>query len=132
MRYSIGLAALLAVVATGQPAAARHHSQDDSYGAPLAIFYTKDYFGGRSFTADHEVRKMGSKDMEDNVSSIRVVRGVWQICVDDNFQGRCEIVDHSIRTLTDLHMDDKISSVRPVPPGGWNQPGGYAPPPPHY
>ena len=101
------------------PALARHHD-GDGYGgrAPAIVLFSKPGFQGHSFYTDHEVRKLSTKDMDDKVSSIRVMGGVWQVCKDDKFEGRCEIVDRSMPDTRVINMDDKISSVRPVPPGG--------------
>jgi hypothetical protein len=99
----------------------RHHGRDD--GPPRAVLFSKPGFQGHSFYADHEVRKLSTKDMDDKVSSIRILSGVWQVCVDDKFEGRCEIVDHSMADTREINMDNKISSVRPVQPrgGGWQR-----------
>ena len=90
---------------------------------PAIVLFSKPGFQGRSYFTDHEVRKLSTKDMDDKVSSIRVLGGVWQVCVDDKFEGRCEIVDRSMPDTRVINMDDKISSVRPVPPGaaGWQR-----------
>ncbi|MBA2932732.1 beta/gamma crystallin family protein [Sphingomonas sp. CGMCC 1.13654] len=113
-------AATLALLAAG-PAPARRHWGDDrgpDQRPPAAVLYSKPGFQGHSFYADHEVRKLSTKDMDDKISSIHIISGVWQVCVDDKFEGRCEIVDHSMPDTRVINMDDKISSVRPVPPGG--------------
>lgn len=109
--------AALALLAT--PALARHHDRDGGgLGRPPAIvLFSKPGFQGRSYFTDHEVRKLSTKDMDDKISSIRVMGGVWQVCKDDKFEGRCEIVDRSMPDTSVINMDDKISSVRPVPPG---------------
>jgi hypothetical protein len=125
MSKSILCAAALALVAAA-PVLAKHHDRDDEYAGRRAavVLFSKPGFQGHSFYADHEVRKLSSKDMDDKVSSIRVLGGVWQVCKDDNFGGRCEIVDRSMPDTRVINMDDKISSVRPVPPGmrgGWGQ-----------
>jgi len=113
--------AALALIAT--PALARHRWGDDrgpGAGArpPAIMLFSRPGFQGHSYFTDHEVRKLSTKDMDDKVSSIRVMSGVWQVCVDDKFEGRCEIVDRSMPDTSVINMDDKISSVRPVPPGG--------------
>ena len=117
MKRLILTAATLALLAT--PALARHRDYD-GYGGrgPAAVLFSKPGFQGHSFYADHEVRKLSTKDMDDKVSSIRIISGVWQVCKDDDFGGRCEIVDRSMPDTRVINMDDKISSVRPVPPGG--------------
>jgi hypothetical protein len=115
----------VALAALGAGAAmARHHDEDYGGRGPAVVIFSKPGFQGHSFYADHEVRKLSSKDMDDKVSSIRVLSGVWQVCKDDNFEGRCEIVDRSMPDTRVINMDDKISSIRPVPPGvggGWRR-----------
>ena len=123
MQKSVLTIAALALVATSGMALARRHDDDRGYGPPRAVLFVKDDFGGRSLMVDRPIRKLSRQDMDDKVSSIRILSGAWQVCVDDDFNGRCEILDRSIRTLTDIHMDDKISSIRPVGPrgGGWDR-----------
>jgi hypothetical protein len=119
MTKLILMAATCALLAAG-PSLARHY--DDGRGpgwrAPAIVLFADPGFRGQNFYADHEVRKLSTKGMDDKVSSIRVLGGVWQVCVDDKFEGRCEIIDRSMPDMRVINMDDKISSVRPVPPGG--------------
>jgi len=94
-------------------AAGGHHGHH-----PAMVLYSKDGFQGHDLYVDHPIRKLSHEDMDDKVSSIRIISGVWQVCKDDDFQGRCEIVDRSMPDMSPLNMDDKISSVRPVPSQG--------------
>jgi len=123
MKTSILTIAALALIATTGAALARHHDDDRGYGPPRAVLFVKDDFGGRRLMVDRPIRKLGHEDFDDKASSIRILGGAWQVCVDDDFNGRCEILDRSIARLSDLHLDDKISSIRPVDPrgGGWNR-----------
>jgi hypothetical protein len=123
MRKSILTIATVSLVATSGMALARRHDDDRRDGPPRAVLFVKDDFGGSRLMVDHPIRKLSHQDFDDKVSSIRILGGAWQVCVDDDFNGRCEILDHSIRRLSDIHMDDKISSIRPVGPrdGGWNR-----------
>jgi hypothetical protein len=122
MRGLILSTATLAL-ASAAPALARHHDHDDHNGhTPAVVLFGKAGFTGHSFYTDHEVRKLSSRDMDDKVSSIRVLGGTWQVCKDDDFGGRCEIVDHSMQDMREIGMGNKISSVRPVGPGGgWHR-----------
>ena len=117
MKTAILAMAILAALGSGA-AMARHHDDNMGGRGPAVVIFSKPGFQGHSFYADHEVRKLSTKDMDDKVSSIRVLSGVWQVCKDDNFEGRCEIVDHSMPDTRVINMDDKISSIRPVPPRG--------------
>lgn len=119
MRTSILTVATLAIIATSAAAIARRY---DDRGPPRAVLFVKDDFQGRSVLVDHPIRKLTHRDIDDKVSSIRILSGTWQVCVDDDFGGRCEVLDRSIRRLTDINMDDRISSIRPVGPRGrWDR-----------
>jgi hypothetical protein len=101
----------------GGPNGGRHGDRGGSRG-PAAVLFSKDGFQGHSLYVDHPIRKLSHHDMDDKVSSIKILGGVWQVCKDDDFQGRCEIVDRSMPQTSVINMDDKISSIRPVPRGG--------------
>jgi hypothetical protein len=86
------------------------------------ILFENSSFRGRwlPITADTNLPRW----LDDRTSSIRVRRGVWQVCSDRDFRGRCEIIRGDIRDLRSLRLNDRISSVRrilPRPEGSYLQ-----------
>jgi hypothetical protein len=86
------------------------------------ILFENSLFRGRwlSITADTNLPRW----LNDRTSSIRVRRGVWQVCSDRDYRGRCEIIRGDVRDLKSLRLNDRISSVRrilPRPEGSYLQ-----------
>jgi hypothetical protein len=77
-------------------------------------------FRGHSLRIDGPVPDLRRFRFNDEISSIRVFEGAWEICEDINFQGRCVVIDRDVIDMRRLGMNDVISSIRPVRPRGWN------------
>jgi len=86
------------------------------YGARDAAvtLYVDAYDRGASFGVNREIRDLSRYRFNDNVSSIQIRSGKWEVCEHANFGGRCEIVDASVDRLNGLRLNDNISSIRPV------------------
>jgi hypothetical protein len=69
---------------------------------------------GASLGTNREIRDLSRYRFNDNVSSIQIRSGRWEVCEHANFGGRCEIVDASVDRLNGLRLNDNISSIRPV------------------
>jgi hypothetical protein len=86
------------------------------YGARDAAvtLYTDSYDRGASLGINRGIRDLSRYRFNDNVSSIQIRSGKWEVCEHANFQGRCQIVDASVDKLNGLRLNDNISSIRPV------------------
>ncbi|MEZ5999923.1 beta/gamma crystallin-related protein [Hyphomonas sp.] len=86
------------------------------YGARDAAvtLYTDSYDRGASLGLNRGIRDLSRYRFNDNVSSIQIRSGQWEVCEHANFQGRCQIVDASVDKLNGLRLNDNISSIRPV------------------
>ncbi|KCZ84836.1 beta/gamma crystallin domain-containing protein [Hyphomonas adhaerens MHS-3] len=86
------------------------------YGARDAsvTLYTDSFDRGASLGINRGVRDLSRYRFNDNVSSIQIRSGKWEVCEHANFQGRCQIVDASVDRLNGLRLNDNISSIRPV------------------
>jgi hypothetical protein len=86
------------------------------YGARDAAItlYTDSYDRGASLGLNRGIRDLSRYRFNDNVSSIQIRSGQWEVCEHANFQGRCQIIDASVDRLNGLRLNDNISSIRPV------------------
>lgn len=86
------------------------------YGARDAsvTLYTDSHDRGASLGINRGIRDLSRYRFNDNVSSIQIRSGKWEVCEHANFQGRCQIVDASVDRLNGLRLNDNISSIRPV------------------
>jgi hypothetical protein len=69
---------------------------------------------GASLGINRGVRDLSRFRFNDNVSSLNIKSGKWEVCEHANFQGRCEIIDASTGKLNGIRLNDNISSIRPV------------------
>lgn len=86
------------------------------YGARdgAVTLYTDSYGHGASFGLNREIRDLSRYRFNDNISSIEIRSGKWEVCTDANFRGQCRIIDASVDKLNGLRLNDNISSIRPI------------------
>ena len=98
--------------------------------AAQLIFYSREGFEGRSFTADRQIDDLGRVDFSDRASSVVVLGDRWEACSDSEFRGRCVILRPGRYTsLAAMGLDNSISSARVVPRDAQVDDRRYAPPP---
>lgn len=89
------------------------------YGNDVITVYRDANFRGASMTFRNEVSNLRSSGMNDQISSIRLGRGDWEVCTDAHFRGDCRIIRDDERDLARSNLNDKISSLRPARRGGY-------------
>ena len=115
---------------------ARNVRDDDSrYAPPPAvpqiIFYEREGFGGRSFTAENQIGNFERQGFNDRASSVVVVRDFWEVCDDAWFAGRCVVLRPGrYPSLAAMGLNDSVSSVRVVNSNERFEENRYAPLPP--
>ena len=94
------------------------------------IFYEREEFGGRSFTADTLVGDFARAGFNDRASSAVVLGGRWEVCSDAEFRGRCVILRPGrYPSLAAMGVDNMISSVRTIRREAFVEDNRYAPAP---
>lgn len=94
------------------------------------IFYEREEFGGRSFTADTLVGDFARAGFNDRASSAVVLGGRWEVCTDSEFRGRCLILRPGrYPSLAAMGVDNMISSVRNIRREAFVEDNRYAPAP---
>ncbi len=78
------------------------------------VLYRDINYSGPAYGLNQNAWDLSSLYFNDEVSSIEIRRGKWEICTDSNFRGRCEIIDANTYSLDLLTLNDMISSVRRV------------------
>ncbi|MEZ5946097.1 MAG: beta/gamma crystallin-related protein [Hyphomonas sp.] len=91
------------------------------YGARdgAVTLYVDSYGRGPSFGLNRAIPDLSQYRFNDNVSSIYIRSGTWEICEHSNFRGRCQIVDASVDRLNGFRLNDQVSSIRPVGGNGY-------------
>jgi len=106
MRISQSLIAMAAFAATGLSSTA---------GAQEIVLYDQTNFGGQSVVVTGSVGNLTRQNFNDRASSLRIVSGVWELCVHDNFSGECITYNGDEANLG--RFSNQYTSLRPVSSG---------------
>ncbi len=87
-----------------------------NYNAP-AVLFEHDDFGGAAYPVTAAIPHLNRVRFNDQVSSILINSGRWEVCTDPNFRGRCEIIDADVTSLGYYRLNDNITSIRPAGTG---------------
>jgi len=78
-----------------------------------AIVYTSANYRGRMMTITGPISNFGDHPgFNDNIRSIRIIRGRAQVCVDSRYRGQCVTIGQSYSDLNRIGMANRISSIR--------------------
>jgi hypothetical protein len=81
--------------------------------AQEVILYSGKDFRGRNVTLHKDVANFERIGFNDQVSSLRVKHGAWELCTDSEFRGRCRIFEPGDYASLGRE-NDAYSSARPV------------------
>ena len=76
--------------------------------------YADSNYRGQSQSFNSEVANLGRSGLNDQISSIEINGGAWEVCTDAYFRGQCQIITSSTRNLNNTSINDRISSMRPA------------------
>lgn len=99
-------------------------NQYQNYGrgqGGVILFEHGDFRGKHVGVAD-DIPRLNDVRFNDNISSIVVNYGTWEVCSDAYFRGRCYTINGSIPKTSHLGLNDNISSIRRV--DGYHRTGG--------
>lgn len=117
IKLGVALAALGATVAT--------------QAAAQVVFYERENFEGRSFTAERTLDDLGRLGFNDRASSVVVLRDRWEACEDVRFGGHCIVLRPGrYPSLAAMGLNNRVSSVRSMGTGARVDAQRYAPPAP--
>jgi len=100
MKPSRTLLALLALYGTAQAAQITLFKQPNFTGEAMTLHTDNTDLAGASF--------------QDQVSSIVVQSGRWQVCTQPNFQGNCSVLEPGRYASLDQSLNHRIESARQV------------------
>ena len=96
--------------------------QNYGRGQGGVILFVDGNFRGKHVGVSGDVARLNDLRLNDNISSIVVNYGTWEICSDAYFRGRCYTINGSIPKTGQLGLNDNISSIRRV--DGYRNTGG--------
>ncbi len=83
----------------------------------ITVYADRDY-RGQSQSFRGEITDLGRSGLNDQISSIELNGGAWEVCTDAYFRGDCQVITSSTRNLNNTYLNDRISSMRPARGGG--------------
>ncbi len=78
-----------------------------------AVLFEHAGYEGRTYEVRGDMPDLGLIRFNDLTSSIKILRGVWQVCEDANYAGRCWTVTEDQGALG-RELNDRISSIRRI------------------
>ncbi len=79
--------------------------------AGLIVFENPDYRGMRLEIAD-SVPDLAGSGLDDEITSVRVLRGSWLLCSARDFGGECHTVDADSPNIKTINLNDRVTSIR--------------------
>ena len=98
MKLSRTLIALFAVAGTAQ--------------AAQLTLYKQPNFTGEALTLHNDSNDLSGAHFQDQVSSVVVGSGRWQVCTQPNFQGNCSVLEPGRYNTLEQDLNHRIESVR--------------------
>jgi|GEM_PF-5494283 len=80
----------------------------------ITVYSRRDFHGARMTLRDgYADLEREIPEVEDDISSFEIHRGVWQVCKDPGYR-ECRITSRSMPDLGAWDLDNAISSLRPL------------------
>lgn len=78
-----------------------------------AVLFEHAGYDGRAYEVRGDMPDLDQAGFNDRTSSIKILRGAWEVCEDAYFRGRCTVIDRDQGVLP-RDWNDRISSIRRV------------------
>ena len=79
------------------------------------MIYENPNYGGRRLEVAGSVPDLSPWAMDDEITSVRVLSGKWQLCAGRDFNGQCWTVAADSPNIKDIGANDKVTSIRKLP-----------------
>lgn len=77
----------------------------------LIVYENPDYKGMRLEISD-SVTDLAGSGLDDQITSVRVMRGSWLLCSARDFNGECQTIDADSPNLKTINLNDRVTSIR--------------------
>lgn len=78
-----------------------------------AVLFEHAGYDGRAYEVRGDMPDLDQARFNDKTSSIKILRGAWEVCEDAYYRGRCTVIDRDQGVLPN-DWNDRISSIRRV------------------
>ncbi|HRD47864.1 MAG TPA: beta/gamma crystallin-related protein, partial [Caulobacter sp.] len=76
----------------------------------LIVYENPDYRGMR-LEISQSVTDLAGSGLEDQITSVRVMRGTWLLCAGRDFNGDCQTVSADTPNLKTIGLNDRVTSI---------------------
>lgn len=76
--------------------------------------YKQPNFSGDALTIRGDATDLSGRNFQDQVSSIAIHSGRWQVCTQPNFQGDCTTLERGQYASLDSRLNHRIESIREI------------------
>ena len=83
-------------------------------GAAEMSVFKQPNFAGQGLTLREDANNLAAAGFQDQVSSVVVRSGRWEVCTQPNFQGDCVVLDRGEYAALDQRLNHRIESAREV------------------
>lgn len=83
-------------------------------GQPGLIVYENPDYRGMRLEVSSSMPSLYETGLDDQITSVRVLSGSWQLCTGADFNGQCWTVTADTPNLKVLGANDKVSSIRRI------------------
>jgi beta/gamma crystallin len=81
--------------------------------AEMTVFKQPN-FSGNALTLRGDETSLSSRGFQDQISSVQVRSGRWEVCTQPNFQGECATLERGDYPALDQRLNHRIESAREV------------------
>ncbi len=78
------------------------------------VVYKDGNFSGEFAIITQSITHLDDDTLNDEISSIRIRRGSWQVCEHPNFGGRCQTLTKDTAKLGVYKLNDNVSSIKKI------------------
>jgi hypothetical protein len=87
-------------------------------GAVEMRVYKQPNFSGDELTLRRDANNLAAAGFQDQISSIEVRSGRWQLCTQPDFRGECVVIARGDYPALEQVLNHRIESVRALPRSG--------------
>jgi beta/gamma crystallin len=81
--------------------------------AEMTVFKQPNFAGG-ALTLHDDTASLSNRGFQDQISSVQVRSGRWEVCTQPDFQGECATLDRGDYPALDQRLNHRIESAREV------------------
>lgn len=108
------LTALAGTLSLAALAEAQRGNRGNGSNLPQITVYSGIEYSGRSLVIDGDAPDLRWVNFNDQISSIRVEGGQWELCLEPDYRGTCQVISDSLPNMSEWAFNDRVTSIQAV------------------